>query len=290
MNRFPNSLPIAIGVASLLVACGSGRSWVNEPFQRRNQDTGVRLMDPPPAENSEQAELPGPERAIINPAPRPPTDEELADAKGDRPELELRGQKKREHNRPLDGRLLGNFRNTYYDFPAEFNYSGSKVPVMNRSCKAIAQVPRDFYESLCVQGSGTLISGATVSFAKRDCACAETCPRTGQKICFDKLNQTEFPWGRGALGKAITPLLTIAVDSDEIPLGTVVYIPEFDGVERQPGGARHDGCFVAEDRGMKVKGKHVDVFTGNPSMTERLNQIVPSNQGVHVYVGTARCQ
>ncbi len=246
-------------------------------------------MEPPPRA-TENEELPGPERARINPAPGPPSEEELADAAGKRPSLALQGQKKRDLNRPLDGELLGVFRNTYYDFPAEFNFSGPRVPLMNRSCQAIGQVPRGFYEAICVQGSGTLTSGATVSFSKRDCSCAEVCPRTGQKICFDALDQEEFPWGRGALGKPITPLLSIAVDSNVIPLGTVVYIAEYDGIERQPGGARHDGCFIAEDRGMKVKGEHVDVFTGNPSTTQHLNGLIPSNQGVHVYAGTARCQ
>jgi 3D (Asp-Asp-Asp) domain-containing protein len=205
-------------------------------------------------------------------------------------ELSLRGEKKRVVEGPVDGRLLGVFRNTYYDFPAETEFSGSPTPLMNRACKPISQVPRSFYEAVCVQGSGTLVRGTTVSFAKRDCACAEICPRTGQKICFDELDPQKFPWGRGAQGSAITPLRTIAVDSDVIPLGTRVYIPEFDGISRSPGNpARHDGCFIAQDRGMKVVGQHVDVFTGNPRVTEHFNTEVPSNQGVHVYLDTARC-
>jgi 3D (Asp-Asp-Asp) domain-containing protein len=80
------------------------------------------------------------------------------------------------------------------------------------------------------------------------------------------------------------------VDSSVIPLGTRVYIPEYDGIERSPGNpARHDGCFIAQDRGMKVVGEHVDVFTGNPRATAHFNEQVPSNVGVHVYVDTARC-
>jgi 3D (Asp-Asp-Asp) domain-containing protein len=161
---------------------------------------------------------------------------------------------------------------------------------MNRSCKPISKVPRGFYEAVCVQGSGTLVSGKTVSFAKRDCKCAEVCPRTDQKICFDELDGDKFPWGRGAQGTAITPLRTIAVDIEVIPLGTWVYILEYDGVPRSSGStARHDGCFVAQDRGMKVVGEHVDIFTGNPRATEHFNALIPSNRGVHVYVGTARC-
>jgi hypothetical protein len=162
--------------------------------------------------------------------------------------------------------------------------------LMNRSCQPIKEVERGFFESLCVQGSGSLLSGTTVSFAKRDCSCAEVCPRTGQKICFDPLDPAVFPWGRGALGKAITPLASVAVDSEVIALGTPLYIAEYDGVERHPGGGRHNGCFIAEDRGMKVQGKHVDIFTGNPTVTMHLNALVPSNAGVHVYVDTARCR
>jgi 3D (Asp-Asp-Asp) domain-containing protein len=288
MIYFPRASLSFTMISMSLLACTSGRSWVNQPFQQNHNDKGVRLMEPPP--QTANTELPSTEGARINPAPEPPTDEELADAGGTRPNLALQGQKKRDLSRPVDGELLGVFRNTYYDFPAEFSFQGPKVLLMNASCKPISEVPRAFYDAVCVQGSGTLVNGTTVSFSKRDCGCAEVCPRTGQKICFDALDQEQFPWGRGALGKAITPLLSIAVDSTVIPLGTVVYIAEFDGVERRPGGARHDGCFVAEDRGMKVKGEHVDIFTGNPSTTQHLNQVVPSNVGVHVYSGTARCQ
>ena len=38
------------------------------------------------------------------------------------------------------------------------------------------------------------------------------CPRTGQKICFDVLDISKYPWGRGATGQPIMPLLTVAVD------------------------------------------------------------------------------
>jgi len=142
---------------------------------------------------------------------------------------------------------------------------------------------------VCVQGSGRLVSGATVSFAKRGCSCAAVCPRTGQQICFEKLDPVRFPHGRGATGRPITPLSTVAVDSNVIPLGTVLFIPEFVGISR-PDGSAHDGCFVAEDRGTRVIGKHVDIFTGDPELTARWNKLVPSNQGVQVRVGDARCR
>src|SRR6185503_12486209 len=160
-----------------------------------------------------------------------------------------------------------------------------QVPVKNSKCDTIATVTKGFFEAVCVQGSGTLRKGSTVSFAKRDCACAETCSKTSQKICFDELDAKEFPWGRGATGKPITPLLTVAVDPEVIPIGTALYVPELDGLPRDPDRmARHDGCFIAQDKGLKVKGQHVDIFTGHASITKLWNTLVPSNRGVTVVV------
>jgi len=193
------------------------------------------------------------------------------------------------------GRSLGTFRNTYYDFPSESefdaeNIDGGTTTLFNRECKAIGKVPTGFYEAVCVQGSGTLKRGATVSFARRDCDCAAVCPRTSQKICFDELDARAFPWGRGATGKAITPLLTVAVDSEVIPLGTAIYVPELAGLPRDTGGGSlHDGCFVAQDRGLKVQGKHIDVFMGDRALTTLWNRRVPSNRGVTVVVDSPRC-
>jgi 3D (Asp-Asp-Asp) domain-containing protein len=190
----------------------------------------------------------------------------------------------------VGGRSLGTFRNTYYDFPSETDFDGPTVSLMSASCNSIAAVPRGFFEAVCVQGSGNLRRGATISFARRDCNCAEVCPRTNQKICFDELDGRAFPWGRGANGKAITPLLSVAVDSDVIPLGTALYVPEYDGLPRDAAGSMaHDGCFVAQDRGLKVKGNHVDVFTGHKSTTLLWNRLVPSNRGVTVVLDSPKC-
>lgn len=196
----------------------------------------------------------------------------------------------RTNPRAPGGRVVGTFRNTYYDFPSESDFSGETVALKNPRCKTIKPVARGFYESLCVQGSGTLTGGSTVSFSKRDCECAEVCPRTGQKICFDELDAKSYPWGRGATGRAITPLLTVAVDSERIPLDTPLYIPEYDGIPRDPArSALHDGCFIAQDRGVRVKGEHVDVFTGHREITALWNGLVPSNRGVTVIVDHPRC-
>ncbi|WP_437897954.1 3D domain-containing protein [Sorangium sp. So ce124] len=186
------------------------------------------------------------------------------------------------------GLAPGMFRNTYYDFPSEGG--GPKDAVLyDAACAPLASVARAFHDQVCVQGSGRLASGDTVSFARRGCACADVCPRTGQQVCFERLDPRRFPYGRGATGRPITPLRTVAVDSSVIPLGTSLFVPELVGLPL-PGGGRHDGCFVAEDRGIKVVGRQIDVFTGDPSVTARLNAIFASNRGVRVVLEDARCR
>lgn len=190
----------------------------------------------------------------------------------------------------LDGKVVGTFKNTYYDFPSEGDYSGDPIALYDGQCKPKVTVPKGFFETLCVQGSGLLASGNPVSFNRRDCECAPVCPRTGQKICFDVLDIAKYPWGRGATGQPITPLLTVAVDSKILPLGTSFYIPEFDGLPRDlERRTKHDGCFVAQDRGLKVQGQHVDIFTGQAAMTRLWNSLVPSNSGVTVVLYSPHC-
>ena len=285
----------------VLTAClGScttaGSAWMNQPLS-----TGAWGDDPPP-ENS--ARGPSPSDPEARPPARvqarvlgesAPNDDHFVPTSASAPSSAagssvVKGPAAKSNSRAPGGRVLGTFRNTYYDFPSEADFSGDPVALKNPRCKTIKSVARGFYESLCVQGSGTLASGSTVSFAKRDCECAELCPRTGQHICFDELDSKAFPWGRGATGRAITPLLTIAVDSALIPLDTAVYIPEYDGIPRDPGqNAVHDGCFIAQDRGVRVSGEHVDVFTGHREITALWNRLVPSNRGVTVIVDHPRC-
>jgi 3D (Asp-Asp-Asp) domain-containing protein len=264
-----SSLTLATGS----LACGGwggGTKWVQQPLDDEKLGGGIPASGLEGSPESKGARLRS--RTI---GPRSPSDERAGGG----------------GRTGGGGRVLGIFRNTYYDFPAEAEHSGPAVSLMNASCQPIAKVPRSFYEAVCVQGSGSLKAGGTVSFSKRDCACAEVCPRTGQKICFDALDKAAFPWGRGAAGTAITPMRTIAADTDVLPLGTVVYIPELDGAAGGDGpiGETLDGCFVVEDRGLRVKGEHVDIFTGHAAQTAALNERVPSNQGVTVVVDAPHC-
>lgn len=265
--------PALVALTSVtFAACAEtrGTAWMAQPLGPDDLPPMPSGEAPPPAPRS-----PGSERAPADPSA----------PSGDAPARESSA-------RPvIGGRSLGTFRNTYYDFPSEADHTGAKTPLRAADCSTIADVPRGFHDAVCVQGSGRLASGRTVSFAKRDCACAETCPRTGQRICFEALDPARFPFGRGAQGNSITPLRSVAVDSTVVPLGTKIYIPELDGVPRSEGANEAlDGCFVAEDRGVRVVGNHVDVFTGSERTTRYLNGVVPSNKGVTVVLDSPRCK
>ena len=275
---------VQLALAALAVGCNTaGSAWMAQPLDGE-------LSDPPPGGETAGGRQPASAQRstrtqVIGDQPPPDTLQNANAAPGGFAQGNTVGKQQ------LAGKVLGTFKNTYYDFPSENDFSGDAVDLMNASCKSIASVPRTFYESVCVQGSGTLKAGGTVSFAKRDCSCAAECPRTGQHICFDLLDKAQFPWGRGATGKGITPLVTVAVDSTIIPLGTPLYIPEYDGIARDAAGTtKHDGCFLAEDRGLAVKGEHVDVFTGYREITQLWNRLVPSNSGVTVVVDSPRCK
>lgn len=255
------------GLALSLVACSGGSAWM--------RGEGAQSSATRPAEVG-WVEAPKPEMPDVPAEPSSPLSirEEVGED-GETTVIRLEGG---------DGNV---FRNTYYNFPREG--SGPRdATVFDASCAPIAAVTKAFHDAVCVQGSGRLASGATISFARRDCACAAVCPRTDQKICFESLDPARFPAGRGATGGPITPLRTVAVDTKVIPLGTRIFVRELVGLPRADG-TPHDGCFVAEDRGLKVVGRQIDIFTGDPAMTARWNALLPSNTGVHVELGSPRC-
>jgi len=267
--RIPNRHVIAAALALLATGCG-GRDWVHSrpPTQAVTDDVDWLDAAPSPTHPAPSATTAPTAAPTGDAAPAPMTAIAVDD-------------------RAASGDV---YRNTYYFFPEEptLPEHGETRSLFDVSCRPLRTVSQDFHDKLCVQGSGRLASGETVSFAKRGCSCAADCPRTGQRICYELLERTAFPWGRGANGRAITPLRTVAVDPAVIPLGTVLYVPEMNGM-RDVDGRPHDGCFVAEDRGSKIKGKHIDFFAGTAATGDAWNRAVPSNRGVHVVVGASQC-
>lgn len=72
-------------------------------------------------------------------------------------------------------------------------------------------------------------------------------------------------YGDGVRNLRLVPYRTIAVDSDVLPIGSVIYVPIARGSSIVlPTGEElsHDGYFFAGDTGGAIKGTHVDVFCG----------------------------
>jgi 3D (Asp-Asp-Asp) domain-containing protein len=188
-------------------------------------------------------------------------------------------------------RDLKPYENTYYYFPKESDFKREDlVPIHDQRCEVIREVPRAFFEQLALQGSGRTADGRTVSYASHNCECPDGVDANGHSFCFDVLSKKRFPWGRGALGTAITPLRTIAVDRKMIPLGTPVFISDYVGAPTLKKGEEHDGCFVASDVGGWVRGNHIDVFTGDKSNMRKWNKLVPTRDGISVQVDAPQCQ
>ena len=68
--------------------------------------------------------------------------------------------------------------------------------------------------------------------------------------------------GCGVRNIPLTPFRTVAVDTDIIPIGSVIYVPELRGraFEHEGRTLVHDGYLFAGDRGGAIRGKHIDVF------------------------------
>ena len=143
---------------------------------------------------------------------------------------------------------IGTFQVTYYWLLFESDFTGTRnTPIYDPYWRVIEYAPYEYVRQLKIEGSGKLRDGRTVSYYS-----------SGR---FEVVSE---PWGRGALGTAITPLRTIAVDRSVIPLGSKIYIPRAVGF-RMPDGTTHDGYFKAEDTGGAIIGRHIDVFAGRKS-------------------------
>lgn len=156
------------------------------------------------------------------------------------------------------GGELGEFEMTYYWMAEEKDEPGT-VPLRHyKTCKPIATVSKSFARRLTVEGSGRLADGRVVNTAG-GCKCR----KSGQ--CFFVVAKRK-KWGVGVGKKPLSPFRTVAVDPSRVAIGTMLYIPDLDGLTvpgRKPwGGFVHDGCVIAGDRGGGVEGAQIDFFMG----------------------------
>jgi 3D (Asp-Asp-Asp) domain-containing protein len=213
---------------------------------------------------------------------------------------------------PVEDGLLGTFRMTRYYVVDEKGFKGPPAAVAvddfaseslngktetvlasagpagvtiydDRGCKPLATLGTRFAEVLDVQGTGRLRDGRVVNVSG-PCRCANS-------PCFRPLSESA-KWGLSALSKPLQPFRTVAVDPKVVPLGSLLYVPELDGLTMPGsppwGGFIHDGCLHAIDVGGGIDGKHLDFFVGKFQFKKALDNRKKMKK-VTVYRGDDRC-
>src|SRR5690606_30172894 len=123
---------------------------------------------------------------------------------------------------PLEpDRELGSFQLTYYWMATEGGKRARSVQLYTRSCKKIAKVSRSYARRLALQGGGKLRDGRVLVYSG-NCSC-ESSP------CF-QLARRGHKWGTGVDQRPLAPFRSVAVDPSRVAIGTVLYIPELDGL------------------------------------------------------------
>lgn len=145
----------------------------------------------------------------------------------------------------------GAFRNTFYYVVFEKDYSTTEpkdTKILDRAGNVLARVTKKFATDLLMEGSGKLIDGRMLNYAGRV---------NGQS----RFHVTRHPFGRGAGNCPLVPFKTIAVDPNQIALGSIVFIDESVGM-LLPDGTRHNGVWYAQDTGGAILHDRIDIFIG----------------------------
>jgi 3D (Asp-Asp-Asp) domain-containing protein len=192
------------------------------------------------------------------------------------------------------GFVIGSFVHTFYWMEFEDDYPGrADTDLAGTDCRPVARVPEAFAQRVCVEGSGRLSSGALLNLSG-ECACGYPCRETDASVCFFPVTDRSADWGYGSDGNPLIPLRSLAIEQRVVAHGTVLYIPEWDGVTipaspRGLGGFTHDGCFRADDIGYGVQGRHYDIYAGTSALWMTLEQVLPTDSSTTVYRDPPRC-
>ena len=177
---------------------------------------------------------------------------------------------------PTTGRALSLWSTYYHIYQAQEITNG--YPLLDPSGRALAYLSHRDWCYAALQGTVQIqdLAGnlTTYNFAGRgqnlqlDCSAyfKSLSPETLQKTGRVRFGLARGPHGDGAGGYRLVPYRTIAVDRQQIPLGSVVYIPAARGQQIQLANGEviiHDGYFFAADVGSAIKGNHIDVFVGS---------------------------
>lgn len=163
-------------------------------------------------------------------------------------------------------RYLGKFKVTYYWVVEESDYPKSRTtPLYTVDGKLLGRFSSAFVKDFKTESAARLRDGRCISYLKRS----------------DKVKVVDRFLGHG--GFTLTELKSIAVDPEIIPLGSKLYIPQFEGVSVND--RQLNGVFYAHDIGSAVKGKHIDVFIGKRDYMRFLSSAgVKSSGFVDIYL------
>ena len=194
---------------------------------------------------------------------------------------------------PLAPEPVGTLWNTFYYLANETDHgAAADAPLYDASCELLGQVPQVFHDDLCIEGSGILADGRVLNFARgctEDCFFALPCGRKRYKICYRELDAGQYPWGMGSRQRVLPPDLSIAVDPSVIPLGTVLYLAELDGLVPPGRTEPLTGCVTADDVGGAIKGAHIDLFVGTRQRWRAWERLLPTRSRLTASRAHPRC-
>jgi hypothetical protein len=143
----------------------------------------------------------------------------------------------------------------------------------------IAKVSDITWSKFQMEGTGLLSSGVMVNLGINN-------------NVFVKLNRGESPYGLGSQDHInLEPWVSVA--SNDLEIGTTLYIKELDGVSL-PNGKVHNGCVRVDDKGWGLQYCQIDFFVLQFSAFKELSKTMPttvnaSQKSCHVknYITTA---
>jgi len=183
------------------------------------------------------------------------------------------------------GNGAGEFKLTYYWIVFEKDFAGKpSVPLYDLKGKVLSVVSESFARQVSMEGTGIMRDGRILNLS-------EECMFAKYGWCFSEVNRSAAPFGYGSHAP-LHPFRTIAVPDGQLGRGSVVYIPDFDGMPLpgdEGGFDFHDGCFVVEDTGWSLEGKHIDMFALSESYYRALHARVEETERVEVYLDSPLC-
>lgn len=159
-------------------------------------------------------------------------------------------------------KYLGKFSVTFYWVVKETDYNGPKnTPLYLENGSLLGYFDDNFVKDFKKESCAELKNGTSISYLKK----ANKARIVNKFLGFN--------------GHTITPLQSIAVDPNVIPLGSEVYIPALTKL------ASHSGKVRAHDIGSLIQGYKIDIFVGYKEDTKLLtNAGIASSSLVDVYL------